>query len=86
MDHDAAFHAGLSEDVRGLVSEERRAEGEEEECEAFHVSGLKRGRAREISAKSKTLPLLQIPHILALIGLMLFSACDSMRWAVSVDA
>ena len=28
MDHNAAFHAGLSEDVRGFIGEERRAEGE----------------------------------------------------------
>lgn len=50
MDHNAAFYAGFSEDIRGFVGEERRAEGEEKEGKAFHASGLKRGRAGEISA------------------------------------
>jgi hypothetical protein len=42
MHHNAAFHARLSENVRGFVSEERRAKSEEKEEMAFHASGLKR--------------------------------------------
>jgi hypothetical protein len=60
MDDDAAFDTGLGEDVFSFTGKERRAEGGEEEGEAFHTSDLKRGGAGEISAKSKTLPLPRI--------------------------
>jgi hypothetical protein len=44
MDHNAAFHARLNEDIRGLIGKERRAKSEEKEEKAFHASGLKRSR------------------------------------------
>jgi hypothetical protein len=40
MDDDAAFYAGLSEDVFGITGKKRGAEGGKEENEAFHGAAI----------------------------------------------